>query len=67
MGSLNKNNANLYTRLCQRTYRSKGERLGWSSISEQKKRPLREIVGKGEKVNPREYSIVDTSIKLLIP
>lgn len=27
--------------------KSKGERLGWVSISEYKPRPLREVIGKG--------------------
>lgn len=67
MGSLNKSNTNLHTNSFRRIVRSKGERLGWASIFEQKKRPLKEIVGEGEKVNPSEYSLEDTSIKLLMP
>lgn len=67
MGSFNKTSTGLHTKLSQRALRSKGERLGWASISEQKKRALREIVGEGEKVSLHEYSFVDSSVKLLMP
>lgn len=67
MGCFNKTSNGLHTKLSQRTLKSKGERLGWASISEQKKRTLREIVGEGEKVSQHEYSFVDSSVKLLIP
>lgn len=49
------------------TKRSKGERLGWGNLYEQKQRPLREIAGDGEKVNPRNYCFCSHKTKLLIP
>lgn len=42
--------------------KSKGERLGWVSISEYKPRPLREVVGDGVVVEVAKNS---TSIKLV--
>lgn len=47
--------------------RSKGERLGWKTLSDHKKYSLKDIVGYGEKVEPCKYSFIDSSIKLLIP
>lgn len=49
------------------TVRSKGERLGWKSMSEEKQRSLKEIVGEGEKVNRHNYCFFTHTTKLLIP
>lgn len=49
------------------TVRSKGERLGWKSTSEEKRRSLNEIVGEGEKVDRRNYCFFTHNTKLLIP
>ena len=49
------------------TVRSKGERLGWKSMSEEKRRSLKEIVGEGEKVNRHNYCLFTYTTKLLIP
>lgn len=49
------------------TVRSKGERLGWKNMSEERKRSLKEIVGEGEKVNRRNYCFFTHTTKLLIP
>lgn len=46
---------------------SKGERLGWPSFSEQKPKLLKEVVGRGEKVDRRCYSIAGNNSKLMIP
>ncbi len=44
--------------------KSKGERLGWKSISEYKTVPLKEIIGKGNIVN-ETYSYQDTCVRLI--
>jgi hypothetical protein len=46
---------------CKKT---KGERLGWKSISEYKAVPLKEIIGNGSVVN-ETYSCQDTSVRLI--
>ncbi len=67
MGNLS-TNTNMYAvEPSARVCRSKGERLGWKSLDEQVRRPLRDIVGEGEAVDPYKYVFVDSSIKLLIP
>lgn len=47
--------------------RSKGERLGWTSFSEFKPSPLKDVVGKGEKVDRSRYSVANPNCKLMIP
>ena len=46
------------------TKKSKGERLGWKSISEYKTVSLKEIVGNGNRVNETNIP-VNTSIRLV--
>ena len=46
---------------------SKGERHGWASFSEIVHKPLREIVGRGERVERGRYSVIDNSCKLMVP
>lgn len=42
-----KNNSNFVQRP-----KSKGDRLGWSSLKDEQVRPLREIIGEGRQVDP---------------
>lgn len=67
MGNLSTKSDMFVTKTSSRSLRSKGERLGWKSLKEQSKCSLRDIVGDGEKVDPYQYSYVDSSIKRLIP
>lgn len=67
MGHLNTTSELLAAKSTIRASRSKGERLGWKTLAEQKKRSLRDIVGEGEKVEPSKYSFIDSSIKQMIP
>lgn len=69
MGSFNKTNTNSHSPSTKtaNVSRSKGERLGWASVSEQKKRSLREVVGNGEEVDRKNYSNPTAPIKLLVP
>lgn len=66
MGNLKKNCSNKHVSSAQ-AVRSKGDRLGWKTVSEQKQRPLSEIVGKGEKVNRSNYCFFSHSTRVLIP
>lgn len=46
---------------------SKGDRLGWLPLSEEKTQPLRSIVGNGERVIKERYATTGTNAKLLVP
>lgn len=50
-----------------RSRRSKGERLGWSSVMEEKKRSLRESVSGGETVKRTNYCFLCAKTKQIIP
>lgn len=68
MGSVNINNVDVNRNIRPtNAIRSKGERLGWKSMSEEKRRSLKEIIGEGEKVNRSNYCFFTHTTKLLIP
>lgn len=52
MGSIiEKKRLGFYTKKSDRMVKTKGERLGWKSLRNEKRKPLREIVGEGQVVS----------------
>lgn len=64
MGSVIKIQRGAYAPKENSRLRSKGQRLGWKSLHEEKRVPLREIVGKGEIV--KEESITYARVAKLV-
>lgn len=66
MGSIiDKKKERLSNKKLDRTIKSKGERLGWESLDDEKAIPLREIVGEGRVVNV-SYCFMSVSRKAIM-